>query len=258
MLMRIDDLEKDLVSIITPTYNSELFISDTIESIINQSHQNWELIITDDGSKDKTIEIIKNFAKNDPRIKVFKLEKNSGAAKARNNSIKKSEGKFLAFLDSDDIWSPEKLEMQLSFLKKNPDCPLIYSAYDVINATGEKISTQSVPKMVTYEDTLKSCAIGCLTAMINLEVTGKEYMPDLKRRQDYALWLKILRKYGPAKGTDKVLASYRTGNKSISSNKLKVLKYQWYTYYKVEGLGLVKSIYYMINWAYYGFSKHYL
>ncbi|MGK7389601.1 MAG: glycosyltransferase family 2 protein [Candidatus Cyclobacteriaceae bacterium M2_1C_046] len=246
------------VSIITATYNSEKYITETIKSVINQSYTDWELLITDDFSTDNTTSIIKKFVENDSRIKLFKLPKNSGPAIARNNSIKNSTGKYLAFLDSDDLWLPHKLLKQIEFINLNPTCALFYSSYNYINSDGEIIAFQGVPEKLTYKDLLKSCSIGCLTAVVNINVTGKIYMPVIKKRQDFALWLKILRTYDYALGLREPLAHYRTGGNSISSNKLKVVKYQWFTYFKIEKLGFIKSIYYMFQWSFRGLKKHYL
>lgn len=248
----------ELVSIITASYNSSSFIREMIESVQRQTYQKWELLITDDGSTDNTQIIISNLASQDSRIRLFVLDENSGAAVARNNSIKNAKGNCLAFLDSDDTWEPEKLEKQVEFLGRNPQCPLVYSAYNLIDSTSSFKKRQNVPLKLTYEDLLKSCSIGCLTVMVNIKITGRIAMPLLKKRQDFALWLKILRKHKYALGITESLANYRVGKHSISSNKFKVVKYQWQTYYNVEKLGILKSSYYMIHWALRGFFKHYV
>jgi glycosyltransferase involved in cell wall biosynthesis len=229
-----------------------------INSVLTQSFVDWELVITDDASTDDTLSIIQNYALNDDRIRYFVLDKNKGASFSRNNSIKYSKGKYLAFLDSDDSWANDKLQMQLQLIKDNPECPLFYSAYHLMNEKSEKAGTQNVPDKIFYEDLLETCSIGCLTAVVNTNVTGKIFMPDLRKRQDFAYWLLILRRHGYALGINRPLASYRIMRNSISSNKFKVINYQWRVYYEFEKLGLGKSIRYMFKWAINGFRKHYL
>ncbi|UII22667.1 glycosyltransferase family 2 protein [Fulvivirga ligni] len=247
-----------LFSIITASHNSAEHIREAINSVLQQEYQNWELLVTDDGSDDETVQIIKEYTKDDSRIKIFEMLHNSGPAIARNNSISKAKGQLIAFLDSDDTWESDKLKMQYEFFLKHPECPLLFSSYNVMDSAGALLKRQEVPSKVTYKELLKNCPIGCLTAVINTDVTGKVYMPDLKKRQDYALWLKILKEHKFALSLDKPLANYRLGNATVSSNKFKVIKYQWLTYYKVENLNFFQSIYYMVHWALHGVNKHYL
>lgn len=250
-------MSKDLVSIITACYNSENHLSKMIDSVLYQEYENWELVITDDASTDNTITILEKYSQMDQRIKFYRLNINSGASKARNNSIKNAKGNYLAFLDSDDIWLSNKLSTQVQMAEKFPDCALFYSDYHVINEKGENTSYFKAPTKIDYNDLLKTCSIGCLTAFVNLRKTGKIYMPDLRKRQDFAYWLKILRENNEAIGINKPLAKYRISSNSISSNKVNLIKYQWKVYYVIENLGVLKSLYYMINWAFYGVKKHY-
>lgn len=239
-------MEAPLVSIITPAYNSESYISQTIESVLKQTYNNWELLITDDGSTDKTLEIVQNYAAKDPRIHLFSIN-NSGAAVARNNSIKQAKGDYIAFLDSDDLWLSKKLEVQIAFMIQN-SVFLSYTNYTQIDEQSNLIDkTIKPPLKLTYKDNLYANYIGCLTAIYNVKTLGKIYMPLIKKRQDYALWLKILKKIPHAMGVNQTLAYYRVRENSISSSKLEMLKWNWKLFYNIEDLGVLKSGYYLLN-----------
>lgn len=244
-----------LVSIITPSFNSAEFISETINSVLRQSYSNWELLITDDGSTDETIAIINQFSDKDHRVKVFRQE-NAGPAKARNNSIEKATGQYLAFLDSDDMWFPEFLSTSLDKIKESEG--FVFSSYKRCDekTLNEIYKDFIVPEKVNYKDILKTNSISCLTAFIDMQKLGKEFMPNVLYRQDMGLWLKYLNKINFANGIKKPLAIYRIRKKSHSRNKKKLLKPQWYFYRKVEGLSFFSTLYYMIIWAYYGFNKY--
>ncbi|MBD5132450.1 MAG: glycosyltransferase family 2 protein [Clostridiales bacterium] len=222
----------DLVSIITPSYNSAEYISETIESILAQSYKNWELLITDDCSQDRTLDIIANYASKDSRIKFFSLAGNSGAAVARNNSIKYANGRYIAFCDSDDCWYPTKLEEQIQFMQKM-ECALSYTSYDVINEKGQIIGFVECLKSLSFLQIVRDNSIGCLTAMYDTAKIGKTYMPLLRKRQDWGLWVKIIKNYGKAYGLQKSLGIYRKRTGSISSNKIEMLKYNINMYNKV-------------------------
>jgi glycosyltransferase involved in cell wall biosynthesis len=245
----------ELVSIITPCYNSSLYIEETIKSVQKQSYENWELLITDDGSTDNSIEVITKLSKADLRIKIFAIE-NSGPAIARNNSIKHAKGKYLAFLDSDDLWFSEFLKTSLQEVGKSEG--FVFSSYKRCNeiTLEEQYKDFIVPEKVTYFDILKTNSISCLTAFIDIEKLGKEFMPEVLYRQDMGLWLKYLKKINYAVGIKETLAVYRIRNNSHSRNKKKLLKPQWYFYRKVEKLSLLTSIYLMLIWSYYGFKKY--
>jgi teichuronic acid biosynthesis glycosyltransferase TuaG len=237
----------NLISIITPNYNSENYIEETLQSIIAQSYKNWELLIVDDCSTDKSLDIIEKYALGDKRIKIFRLKENSGAAIARNKAIEEANGSFIAFLDSDDLWMPEKLEKQRAFMIQN-NYNLTYTSYNVINenALAPK-KTVFCKQTLNYSQMLYSNKIGCLTAMYNRESLGKVFMPKIRKRQDYALWLKILKKEEKAYGIQKVLACYRERNNSISNNKIEMLKWNWILYNKVEKLSYLKSLFYLTS-----------
>ncbi|HLR41723.1 MAG TPA: glycosyltransferase family 2 protein [Pseudogracilibacillus sp.] len=238
---------KPLVSIVTPTYNSEVFIEETIQSILNQSYMNWELLIVDDCSTDNTVDIIKRYT--DERIKLHILEENSGAAVARNHAIKKATGKYLAFLDSDDLWTKEKLEQQVRFMQKN-DLPFSFTGYELMNEEGNLLNKYvPVPYVMTYKSLLKNTIIGCLTVMLDREKIGEQYMPNIRAGQDTAFWLQLLKKGFTAYGINEPLAHYRIGSHSISSNKWKALQRTWRIYREIEELSILKSSWYFTQYS---------
>jgi len=243
------------ISIITPTYNSKDFIPQTINAIINQTYCYWELIVTDDCSSDETWGLLQEYVRKDNRIKIFQLEKNSGTGVARHNSIKHATGRYIAFCDSDDVWLPEKLEKQIDFLQKN-DLAFTFSSYRKINEMGEKGGVVKALPLVSYNDLLKTCSIGCLTAIYDTEKIGKVYMPEIRKRQDYGLWLKIFKIIGSSKGMEEILALYRVRTNSVSSNKLKAAKYHFKVLRDVGKVPLVKAWYYFLHYAFAGFFKY--
>ncbi len=245
----------ELVSIIMPSYKSERFIRASIESVLNQTYPYWELIVIDDKSPDNSNKIVEDFMKKDKRIKLIKLEKNSGPAIARNTGIKEAKGRYISFLDSDDQWLPEKLEKQIKFMKEN-NLALTYSSYYMIDEDDKPAGIYTVPEEVTYKELLKRNMIGCLTGIYDTEKLGKVYMPDILKRQDHALWLKILKQIGKTKGIKEPLAIYRLRKNSVSSNKILSAKYQWKLYREVEKLNIIKSVYYFLWYTYYGVNKY--
>lgn len=245
----------NLVSIITPTYNASRFIEETIKSVINQTYSEWEMIIIDDCSSDNTIELVSKYCLLDNRIKLYQLETNSGAAIARNLGIRNSKGRFIAFLDSDDLWDLNKLEKQLSFMQENK-FGFSFTGYRVISESGVYLNKDvKVPDKINYNDLLGNTIIGCLTVIIDKNIIGEFQMPLLRAGQDTATWLSILKKGHIAYGYNEVLASYRKVNGSISNNKLKALKRTWYIYRNVENISLWKSIFYFIGYTYNAIKK---
>jgi teichuronic acid biosynthesis glycosyltransferase TuaG len=248
-------LENILVSVITPSYNAEKFIEHTIRSVQNQTHQNWEMLIVDDCSSDATIDIITKIANEDPRVKLTRLETNSGAAVARNTAIEKATGKYIAFLDSDDYWKPEKLEKQLEFMEQN-DYVFSYTNYEIVKEDGSPTDMEiKVPTSLTYHDLLKNTIIGCLAVMINIEKIGKYKMPNIRTRQDFALWLSILKDGYTAYGLKSSLSCYRKVEGSISSNKYKAAKKTWAVYRNIEKLSLPYSAWCFVNYAFNAVKK---
>ncbi len=244
-----------MVSIITPSYNSSKFIAKCIESVLSQTYKNWEMIVVDDRSPDNSNEIIQSYIKKDSRIRLIELEKNSGPAVARNRAIKESKGRYIAFLDSDDVWMEEKLQIQLSFMQEN-DLALTYSSYNLIDEEDNGLGEFITKERVTYSDLLKTNSIGCLTAIYDTQKIGKIFMPDIRQKQDYGLWLQILKDIKTTKGILEPLAIYRIRKKSVSSNKLKAARYLWKIFRDVEKLNIFKSIYYFCFYIYHGVKKY--
>lgn len=233
-------MTSELVSIITPCYNATRFIGQMIESIQAQTYTNWELLITDDCSTDNSCAIIKRYARNDNRIKLLRLAKNSGAGVARNNSIRQAHGRYIAFCDSDDMWKSHKLERQVEFMQDN-NCPFCYSSYDIVSEEGKQTGYIRCRNTVSYTTLIRSNEIGCLTSIYDCETLGKIYMPSIRKRQDWGLWLSIIKRCKRAYGVDESLAIYRQRRDSISSNKLEMLKYNFKLYNEVEGFSRFSS-----------------
>ena len=237
-----------LVSIIIPLYNCSDFLKQTIQSILFQTYQNWEVIMVDDCSSDNSVLIAQEFVEKDHRIKLIQLAENSGAAVARNTAIEAAKGRYIAFLDSDDAWLPNKLEKQIAFMQEN-NYPFTYAAYDKVNESDEVFGHVGVPDKVTYSDLLKSCSIGCLTAMYDTEFFGKVYMPLIRKRQDLGLWLKLLKKTKYAYGLNETLGFYKVRKDSISANKKSAALFTWRLYRDIEKLSLPKAGYYFSHYA---------
>ena len=245
-----------LVSVITPTYNSSRFIEETIESILAQTYANWELLVTDDCSDDGTWEILTEYAQKDNRVKTFRMTENSGAGVARNNSIKHASGRYIAFCDSDDLWLPEKLEKQISFMQQH-DLAFTYSTYRKITETGELKGTVIPPCCISYQDLLKSCPIGCLTAIYDTMKLGKIFMPEIRKRQDYGLWLKIFKIIKSSKGlSEEPLAHYRVRKSSVSSNKIKAALYHYKVLREIGNISHFKSMCNFTIYFFRGFAKY--
>jgi teichuronic acid biosynthesis glycosyltransferase TuaG len=243
------------VSIITPSHFSEDYIKQTIECIIAQTYDNWELLITDDASTDETCNIIEAYLKLDSRIKLFRLNEESGAAAARNNSIRHATGRFIAFCDSDDLWTADKLEKQINFMLTK-DIAFSFSPYHYIDSNGNFLGTSKARKKVSYDDILITCDIGCLTAVYDIQKLGRLFMPPLKRRQDYGLWLSILKTIPFAFAYPEPLGYYRVHTGTVSSNKLKAGWYVWKIYREVERIPFLKSLSLILQYAWHGFKKY--
>jgi len=242
------------VSIITPSYNSSKFISKTIQSVLAQTYQNWEMIIVDDNSNDNSNEIIRQYVEKDRRIRLIKLEKNSGPAMARNRAIKESVGKYIAFLDSDDLWMPEKLKKQVAFMSGN-NLVFTYSSYNLIDEDDNNLGVFITKKNIDYDSMLKTCSVGCLTAVYDASALGKLYMKNVGH-EDYALWLNILKKIKTTKGMAEPLATYRIMKNSVSSNKYVAAQYVWKIFRDIEKLSLTKSVLSFLQYVYHGIWKY--
>lgn len=229
----------ELISIITPSFNSGKYISETIQSVLNQTYTNWEMIIVDDLSTDNTIEIVEEFSLKDNRIKLFELEKNSGTGIARNFGLNKSKGRYIAFLDADDLWKQEKLEIQIAFLKTNLQF-FTFSFYDCMDENGNSLyKTITAPKNLTYSQLFFCNFIGNLTGIYDANYFGKIPILPTRKRQDWMLWLTVLKKIKTAKPIPESLAVYRVRTDSVSALKIDLLKHNFLVYKQFHGLNMV-------------------
>lgn len=242
---------QDKVTVVTPTWNSEKYIQKAIESVQMQTYQDWEMIIVDDCSTDKTVEIVGSIAEVDPRIKLLQQSKNSGAGAARTHAMQNATGRFIAYLDADDIWKPEKLEKQVQFMK-GKQCGFSCTSYEVINDAGEPLNKyiHMLPQ-VDYVGFLTNNLLQTAGIMVDTDIVDKKYlvMPDIRRRQDAATWLQILKAGYECYGLEEILAEYRRTENSLSSNKFKAVKGIWSLYRDIEHLSLSFSCYCFIRYA---------
>lgn len=247
------------VSIITPTFNSIKYIQETVDSVINQTFKDWEWYIIDDKSTDGTIEYLKNLESKDPRIHCIFKEENSGAGPSRNLGIEKAIGKYIAFIDSDDIWEKNKLEIQLKKMEENNSF-LSHTAYRFIDSKGEFTNQYQEVSFspINYKNLLRNTEIGCSTGMYNQEKLGKIYMPDIRRKQDYGLWLSILKRGVNSLPIPYELVRYRVHANSATNKKHKLIIKHWIFLRKQENLNIFESTYYTFWWALNGFKKYFL
>lgn len=237
--------KKELVSVIMPSYNTSKYIGASIDSVLGQTYRKLELIITDDHSTDpETIELLKQYAEKDPRVRIFLLPENNGAGFARNNSIHEARGRYIAFCDSDDRWMPDKLEKQVAFMKRKKCC-LSYSSYLICEANDQHKGIVIAPSRLTLNDLKRDNKIGCLTAMYDTKPYGKFYMPTIRKRQDWALFLTILKTCGEAHGMIEPLAIYRKTPEGISRKKLSLIRYNARVYQHVFGHSTLTSYLYL-------------
>lgn len=241
-----------LISIITPVYNSDKYIGETIKSVLQQTHQNWEMLIVDDCSIDNTEQVVKTFG--DERIFYYKMESNQGAAVARNKALEKSKGTFIAFLDADDMWKPEKLSKQLDFMIRN-DYGFTFTSYEIIKSKKNKVV--SVPQKLNYSDYMKNTIIGMLTVMINREKIQNLSIVNIKKDHDSMTWAKILREGVTAYGLNESLAYYRKVDGSISNNKFEAISNHWKNCRNIENINVFKCSYYFIFYTLNAVKKHF-
>lgn len=241
----------DKISIVMPAYNCELYVRASIESVIAQTHTNWELLIADDRSTDKTASIIKEYSAKDPRIHYILMDQNGGAAAARNKGIEEASGEYLAFLDSDDVWLTEKLEKQLGFMKER-GAHFSSTSYSFINENDEQSRwRKDPPKKCDYNKMLfMSCPIGNSTVMYKREKLADVRVPMIRKRNDFALWLKILRRVDYCYGMQEIYTLYRIRSNSLSVKKFGLAKYHWELYRYIEGLPVVTSVAALISRAF--------
>ena len=267
----------NLVSIVMPAYNCEDYIAESVESILSQTYKNWELIIVDDCSSDRTSDIAIKYTLQDKRIRFVSMDRNSGPAVVRNKAIEESRGQYIAFLDSDDLWIPGKLEIQIKMMKERKSL-FCFSSYTPFRAGGPQMPVVRVPETVGYRRMLRGSVIGCLTVVYDASVIGRRYFSEgrdeiagtvysrmVKRlgHEDYMLWLNILRDCDAGLypgwlvlGINESLAFYRLRDNSFSSSKTKVALYQWIIYRRCEKIGFMKSIFYFASYMIRGILKH--
>lgn len=234
------------VSIITPVWNAAATLPATVASVRAQSFEDWELILIDDASSDGSLALARRLAAADDRIRVLSRAANGGAAEARNAGIRAAGGRYIAFVDADDLWRPEKLRAQVAFMRAEGHA-LVFSAYARIAADGRPLGIARVPPRVGYADLLKANSIGCLTAIYDAGVLGKIEMPPVRRRQDYGLWLRLLRRIPYAHSLPLVLADYRVRPGSLSADKLGAARATWRLYREVERLSAPRAAYYLAH-----------
>lgn len=255
----------DLVSVIMPTHNCAAYAAPAIQSALRQTHSNVEVLVVDDASHDGTVDVVEEAARQDARVRAVCLARNVGPARARNIAIEAARGRFIAFLDGDDLWEPAKLERQLAVLEAK-GAVLSYTAYRKVDEDGWIGSALiGVPESVTYGRLLGTNVIMCSTALYDSMTFGKWLMPDIAKRQDLALWLRILRfldstpRFRGGRGTagiNEPLALYRVRQNSVSSNKVSAARFQWRVYRELEKLSVWQSAYYFGQYAYHGAVKY--
>lgn len=241
-----------MVSIVVPVYHAEKYIRQTMDSVLAQTYTDWELLLVVDGGEDPTIEVIEEYVKEkqEERICLLIQQDNKGAALARNRGVQEAKGRYIAYLDADDLWKPKKLEKQLAFMQKK-DAAFTFTGYEFADenamGTGKIVS---VPEKLVYREALKNTTIFTTTVMFDTEKISKDMleMPNM-RSEDTALWWKVLRSGYDAYGLDENLVYYRRPAKSLSSNKLIAIKRIWNLYRKAEGLSIPYSCYNFCFWA---------
>jgi len=245
-------MEEDLVSVVMPAHNSSSYIAKSITSVLMQTYTKWELLVIDDVSSDTTSSIVQSFADKDGRIKLIKLSDHHGPALARNVGIEEAKGRYIAFLDSDDVWLPEKLQKHLQFMQKH-DLALSYTSYYLMDENGVIVDYYKAKAQVSYKDLLKVNYIGCSTVIYDVDKLGKRYMKPI-RHEDYALWLQILREVGYTKGLVEPLTVYLVGQ-GISSSKWKSASWRWNIYKNELHMGTIEASWYYVVYVVNGLLK---
>ncbi len=244
-------MTRPAVSILMPLHNAAATLRASVHSVQAQTRGDWELWLIDDASTDASGALAVDLAAGDPRIRVLSLPRNQGAAAARNAGLAQAQGRFIAFLDADDLWQPPKLEAQLAHMAAT-GAAISFTGYSRADADGRLVERVRAPARVDHATLLKRNVMGCLTVIHDSAVTGKVPMPDLRRQHDYALWLDLTRRFGPAAGLDRDLAIYRIGRASLSANKAGAARDVWRVYRDCQGLGLLPSLWYFGHYTWYG------
>lgn len=243
---------EELVSIIVPVYNVERFIRETMDCVVAQTYQQWELLLVEDGSGDRTVSIIEDYIREsgEKRIRLIRQPGNFGAARARNRGLKEAKGRYIAYLDADDLWVPEKLERELAFMKDR-DAAFAFTGYEFVNEDGRSTGkVVRVPETLNYRQALKNTTIFTTTVMFDTDKIDRNLleMPIIKS-EDTALWWKILRNGYTACGLDENLVKYRRAGRTLSSNKLEAMRRIWNLYRRAEGMGVLNSAWHFCFWA---------
>ena len=245
-------IDENKISIITPVYKCEKFIENTIKSVLNQTYTNWELLLVDDCSPDNSAEIIKKYVEKDNRIKYFKIDKNRGVAIARNKALEEARGRFIAYLDADDLWKSTKLEKQVKFMLDN-NYAFTCTDYEKIDEEGKSLNkTIEMPKHINYNLFLRNTIIQTVAVMVDIGITGKSLlvMPNIRKSEDAATWCQLLKNGYDCYRCPGNLSYYRVVKNSLSSNKFKAVKMNWYWYRKIEKLTFCKAVFCFIGYAY--------
>lgn len=244
-----------MVSIVTPAYNSAIHISGTIESVLAQTYRDWEMLIVDDGSSDHTVQIVKEYARRDGRIRLIPLYRHLGAAESRNTAIRAARGRYIAFLDSDDLWHPQKLERQLAFMNRHSYAFTFTSYQRIKGKKARQLNVIRAPHHVDYRGYLKNTIIGTLTVILDRHRTGSFEMPNIRSSHDMALWCDILKRGFRAYGLRETLAYYRIMPGSNTARKLRAAKDVWKVYRNIENIPLLPSIWNFLSYAFHATRK---
>lgn len=248
--------KKPVVSVIMPAYNKERFVETAIRSVMGQTYTDWELLIIDDASGDATCAIAEGLSEEDTRIRLIRNEGNLGAAKTRNRGFGLCRGKYIALLDSDDVWYPEKLERQVAHAEKT-GAEIIYCSYGIIDAEGKKICDDFiVPEETCFEDFLTSAVISCSTALLSRKIIENYRFEAEYYHEDLAFWLKVLRDGNQARGVQEVLAEYRVMDGTRASNKVKSAMFRWKIYRNLLGIPFGRRVKLMWQYAFLGLKKY--
>ena len=249
----IDPSFQEKISIIMPVHNNENYIKAAIDSVLNQTYTNFELLVIDDFSSDRSVAYAEDYS--DSRIKIFKLEANLGAAAARNIGLRNATGDYIAFLDSDDCWLPDKLEIQLDFMKSNHSA-FCCSQYYIVDEFGKRLYLMDSPRFISARSLKRCCYIGCLTAMYDRRATGLIQVDErLKKRNDYAIWLQVIQKTSSCRSIPQPLACYRLNSKGISHRKMGLLKWHYRLFRWQMGFSRMSSLFFSIENACFSFFK---
>jgi teichuronic acid biosynthesis glycosyltransferase TuaG len=239
-------MKNNLVSILMPCYNSEKYILEAILSVQEQTHTNWELILVDDCSNDSTVSIAKTIANQDSRIRIFKLPTNSGTGVARNTALSKATGDYIAFLDADDKWKPNKLELQLQFMQQHK-LPFTFSFYECMNEAGILLNKRvEAPQQLTYRQLFFCNYIGNLTGIYDVSFYGKIPISHSRKRQDWMMWLALLKPIKKVRPVPESLAFYRVRDNSISAGKMALLKHNFAVYRSFHGYNIIRALLFML------------